>query len=149
MAAAFKNYIQKSFLITCLNRQQVRFYPRWSHRRPVRVYSPDEYQALRKPQEVMVNKTIANSCEITEGVEKTNNKTEEQQESLQVVDLGYERIKPPRTLNLRKPTHKKEIAKVDMFETVMDDDGNFIYTKMQNKDIRVTYVEDKKQTIIF
>lgn len=112
--------------------KQVRFYARWSHRRPVRVYTPEEYGTLQK-QQVQT---------IVERIEKTtvSNQEKQEEQDVEVEDFGFERITKPKTKILRKPLHKKEIKTVDMLETVIDGEGNIIYTKMGNKDTRITYV---------
>lgn len=151
--SAFKNCLQKPFLSSYLSLQQVRFYARWSHRRPVRVYTPEEYEAAQKQNNVKkcssettnilpLPSIEENNCETVERVVRAANERTEgaETEKLEVEDFGFEKITNPKTCNLRKPVHKKEVPKVDMLETIIDGNGNFVYTKMQNKDTRITYV---------
>lgn len=149
--AAFKNCLQKPVLKSFLQLQQVRYYPRWSHRRPVRIYTPEEYATVQKENvqkfEEVTHKfkpQLESKCEVTEHVEKiTKNKNVEQTDSddnTEVPDFGFKKITQQKNANLRRPIHKKEVPKVDMLETIIDVDGNLVYTKMQNKDTRITYV---------
>lgn len=145
--AAFKNCLQKSFLNSYFSLQQVRYYPRWSHRRPVRVYTSEEYKAIQsgsvqKREEITEKFTpkIESNCETVERIEKATRPLAEKVEAEEVDDFGFEKIKQPKTVNLRRPVHKKEVPTVDMLETVIDPEGNLIYSKMKNKDNRITYV---------
>lgn len=140
--AVFKNCLQKPFLSACFSVKQVRFYARWSHRRPVRVYTPEEYETLQKQQfQKQQATTIDSNCETVERIEKTvKNEEQQEEQGVGVEDFGFERITNPKTKILRKPLHKKEIKTVDMLETVIDGEGNLVYTKMGNKDTRITYV---------
>lgn len=140
--SAFKKCLQKPFLSSCFALQQVRYYPRWSHRRPVRVYSPEEYEALQKNQTQWREHTnpLPHSMMAQQSSESLERMTrsKEVEEDLQVEDFGFERIVKPKTANLRKPINKKPVQTVDMLETVIDAEGNFVYTKMGNKDSRIT-----------
>lgn len=156
----FKNYVQKSLLNSYLSLQQVRFYPRWSHRRPVRVYTSEEYETIQTKSghkhdgvndnsRSGIHSNIQNNCEIVERVEKVTSELSEMAETKneEVEDFGFEKIKQPKTVMLRKPIHKKEIPKVDMLEVTVDAQGNLVYTKMKHKDTRITYVKNNKRTI--
>lgn len=159
MMAAFKICIQKPFLSACFSFKQVRYYPRWSHRRPVRVYTPEEYEAMQKqkvqkqeekpikPDSIAQNGALERNCGLVERVEKASRKPveelgrkEEAAEVLEVQDFGFEQISKPRTKNLRKPIPKKVVPTVDMLETIVDGEGNFVYTKMKDKDVRISLV---------
>lgn len=142
----FKYCFQKRLLNSFLNLQQVRFYPRWSHRRPVRVYTPEEYEAIQKGnikreknEDTFTPKIENNNCEIIERITAKNEETAKT-DNVSEQNFGFEKITAPKRVNLRKPAHKKEIPKVDMLETIIDVDGNLVYTKMKDKDIRITYV---------
>lgn len=130
----FKYTIQK---LISVNVVQLRFYPRWTHRKPLKVLSPEEYktQELDYTKET---KTVNQDNKIkwkhsTESKHDVGNNSD-----LKIIDLDELDFKS--NVNKHKPKIKKPLAKktvTDMLETIIDANGEIIYTKMQNNDPRV------------
>ncbi|XP_063925086.1 rRNA methyltransferase 3, mitochondrial [Zophobas morio] len=133
----------KSHVIT----QQVRFYPRWGHRTPIKVYTPEEFQEMENKQHNPPEKKIFEKYGAFKPAwERSKNVTEDSPDGLKYKFKTKKSDKP------LIATHQKSKVSTttDMLETIIDKDGNFIYTKMKNNDQRVgkilTEVKSKKDT---
>ncbi|XP_044265741.1 rRNA methyltransferase 3, mitochondrial [Tribolium madens] len=116
---------------------QVRFYPRWSHRRPLKVYTPEEYEEMeKKPQGGNDESSIFDKYG---GLRTSWNRAKNEKDTNKSVDY---QIKPKKEKKPLIATKQKSEVKssVDMLETVIDNEGNFIYTKMKNNDQRVSSI---------
>lgn len=103
------------------NFQQKRCIPRWSSRTPKKVYLPGEIE-----NEVDIEQ-ISNEDRVT-----SSNKFE--------VPLSFsfnskQSVSQQKVPTLRKM--KKQSTTTDMLETIIDCDGNLVYTKMNDNDSRV------------
>lgn len=96
----------------------IRSYARWTHRRPTRVLINEE-----------CDKNNGNAIEQIDESSIDLNQT--QLESQKNVDTNKHWPQ-----HVVKQTQKKE---VDMLETVIDPQGNFVYTKMKNNDPRIGF----------
>lgn len=170
---------------------RIRHYPRWTHRRPIRVYESEEQENLERRNIDSSNQTIkeetvlkdadpdylAAVAEIKSRISKPNESASQQilknikEKNIKtnykigkdfISEVSYKHLPGRNTVsdgndyegfdfesetanktkqvNLRKPLkmQPKKIETTDMIETVIDKDGNLIYTKMKNKDNRVT-----------
>lgn len=125
--------------------QQIRNVPRWTHRRPVQVIAPEDYDEVvdkKKPatpevtedvfQENVLSKTKINW-------KQPNQKFSERKSGGKVESVKYAIKTPEKPLTIKK-THLIKRTTVDMLETVLDEDGNFIYTKMDDNDLRISNI---------
>ncbi|RZB40471.1 RNA methyltransferase-like protein 1 [Asbolus verrucosus] len=152
MSGAINNFI-KTALKSKLISQQVRFYPRWSHRRPLKVYTAEEYDEMEKKQqsgEKPKNEKQPNFSIFEKyGNSKINwDRAKDSKEGTSGA-VKY-KIKPKKMAKPLIATHQSsKIATTDMLETVIDGEGNFVYTKMGNNDRRVgtilTEIKSKKE----
>lgn len=120
----------------------------------MKVFTPEEYENLQKQTtekrenekpsvvDAAPDAKVGGGYELVERIENVNkSKGRVEGEASgqdEFEDFGLKPVVAPKKVFLRKPVHKKEPPKVDMFETVIDNEGNFIYSKMKNKDIRIT-----------
>lgn len=113
---------------------QVRFYSRWSHRTPLKVYTPEEYEEIEKKSHGKKNESLVGEQlgGLKTSWQRTNDKKESQ---TKLVDYQIKSRKDPKPLIATK--QKSEVKSVDMLETVVDSEGNFVYTKMKDNDSRV------------
>ncbi|XP_068899156.1 rRNA methyltransferase 3, mitochondrial [Tenebrio molitor] len=154
MAGGLNNLL-RSALRTNLVVQQVRFYPRWSHRRPVKVHTPEEYEKLeKKSQSKGGAETVFDKYG---GLKTTWNKPKEEEEGTDK-PIKY-KIKSKKVGKSLVATYQKSEVKSnpDMLETVIDGEGNFVYSKMKDNDQRVGTIlteiksnkeKDKKDLIL-
>lgn len=153
---------------------QVRWLPRWQHRRPGRVIAAEDYdentdskkKITDDSQEIfMESESIQRPDESIEAHnygDITDIKKKKYQSNPKPMKESYEKIawKQPKadkkvseiSTNQRISPHKAPLTisksgqlekvktYVDMLETVIDEDGNFIYTKMKNKDTRIVSI---------
>lgn len=124
MSNLFPSLIRRSRI----NFQQIRHLPRWQHRRPIRVYENEEQAEKGIP--LKENILPEPEPEVLKTKEPSQFKIKWNRPN------NVEKLKPdvPLTINSKKP---KKTPTVDMLQTVIDKDGNFIYTKMANNDPRV------------
>jgi hypothetical protein len=137
MAGGLNNLL-RSALRANLVVQQVRFYPRWSHRRPVKVHTPEEYEKVeKKSQSKGGAETVFDKYG---GLKTTWNKPKEEEEGTDK-PIKY-KIKSKKVGKSLVATYQKSEVKSnpDMLETVIDGEGNFVYSKMKDNDQRVGYV---------
>lgn len=151
-------------IVNNLNVQQIRLYARWNHRRPLRVHLPEEQDSANERAEINTESTPNHVEEANSTVLKHVYKEpikhmkitqhfpdNEQLKSIKTTQrLSGSEIKyvddneeehSMKKMNLRKPQQKKKkLGTTDMLETVIDECGNVIYSKMANKDSRITYV---------
>ncbi|XP_057664220.1 rRNA methyltransferase 3, mitochondrial [Diorhabda carinulata] len=120
--------------------QQSRCLARWFNRKPVNVISSEEYD-----EETDTRITQKSSKNTAWNENYFANKSNEKKEPKDV---------KPLTISKRMPVSK---VIVDMLETTIDQNGNFIYTKMNNNDVRITKIlteiksnkeRDKKDLIL-
>lgn len=135
--------------------QQLRYYPRWTHRTPARVLDPKEYENMEQKHLEKTAKSVKPSTAVVNALDL---ETETSKDSESSPDDEYVEksvisnvrknfsdgeqivynIKPTKKMNLRTPNTLKAKTTTDMLETVIDKDGNYVYTKMKNKDLRIT-----------
>lgn len=157
MANNITNKLLKSVLKSAFISQQVRYFPRWNHRRPLKVFSPEEYEEIEKKQEQPQSPKIPKEKDRTHaspfdkyGPVKINRNPSNDKKYEQKTDLQYQiKIKNEKPLIANKQKTKTETT--DMLQTVIDAEGNFIYTKMENNDKRVgtilTEIKSKKDKL--
>lgn len=128
------SFICKKLVINLIQinvKQQVRYYARWTHRRPVKVIPAEKYQNLEDDNYSNISKfprtTVKDGHKIInmEDVDLISNIPE---------DIVKEKVKPT-----KKHVNVKKVKVTDMLQTIIDADGNVVYTKMQNKDFRIGY----------
>ncbi|XP_018563621.1 rRNA methyltransferase 3, mitochondrial [Anoplophora glabripennis] len=127
-----------------LQSQQIRYLPRWSHRRPVRAIPAEEYDEAK---DIQIRKPLIKTAE-----KEQNTKINWNQSRINSLKSENETIseKPPHKTKTGKKTKPLSISKVtksksnkeaiDMLETIIDQDGNFVYTKMKNNDSRISSI---------
>lgn len=109
--------------------QQIRFYPRWSHRTPVRVIPPEK---LQKTIPDVENEEISHH--------KSSSIIKDKHPIIDIDELNS--LTEP--FNVKSTTsnksQKKKTHTTDMLETVIDAEGNIVYKKLKNNDSRVGYL---------
>ncbi|KAL3267785.1 hypothetical protein HHI36_006914 [Cryptolaemus montrouzieri] len=118
--------------------EQIRSIPRWASRVPKKVYLPEETEPLdtvlrenNKPEHKKRNSfnyPTTFSFQGKEIAETSGNN----------VDNKSVRREKLETLTLRKAKKKEETS--DMLETIIDGEGNLVYTKMNNNDSRIAQI---------
>ncbi|CAH0558144.1 unnamed protein product [Brassicogethes aeneus] len=115
--------------------QQVRFLPRWSHRRPINVLSPEqEEKEFEEKHEQKFEEVYTTSRDKVERVEKEVKFQVKARKNVAPFTISSKQKKPVVT---------------DVLETVIDSEGNLVYTKMKDNDQRVgtilTKLKSKKE----
>ncbi|KRT80350.1 hypothetical protein AMK59_6432 [Oryctes borbonicus] len=105
--------------------RQVKNYGRWTHRRPVRILPSEEHSD---------SNTIETDANHNEVNVKTSKASSIQWRHAPIKETLNDKPKLKETLS--KLNIKKE-SSYDMLQTVIDSNGEFIYTKLPNKDCRV------------
>ncbi|XP_018319672.1 rRNA methyltransferase 3, mitochondrial [Agrilus planipennis] len=114
---------------------QIRFYPRWQHRTPRRVYSADEYAEIEL-QEVIKSKQI--EIEKPTKFSFSNREDSKKDHSEDTLNLNSQN-KQKKKINRPKQVIK-ETTTTDMLSTSIDAEGNFIYSKAKNNDPQVSSI---------
>lgn len=119
--------------------QQIRNVPRWAHRRPIQVIDPEDYdEATDQKRPVTPEITEESVSEKLLSKTKINwkppNKDATNTKSLQFA------VKPSAKPLVIKRTNAPKLKPVDMLDTTIDSDGNFIYTKMDDNDVRISTI---------
>lgn len=146
--ALFKNCVQK-VIASNLQFQQLRFYPRWSHRQPAKVLDPKEYENIERQhldgKEKIVTKS--SSLNTNKHYNRSVSDVDPLTMKLQQKDIDDNEhiaykidLKQIKKVKLRVPNTSNVKSTTDMLEAAIDKDGNYVYTKMKNKDLRITYV---------
>ncbi|KAK9721120.1 SpoU rRNA Methylase family [Popillia japonica] len=104
----------------------VRQYGRWTNRTPVRTL----------PSEEDVNKYPAEQIEAESNITKINSEKVHWRHKPCDSNSSNEPTEKPKQVLCRKVVKKN--TSYDMIQTVMDSNGEFIYTKLPNKDARMT-----------
>ncbi|KAI4470057.1 rrna methyltransferase 3 [Holotrichia oblita] len=103
---------------------QARHYGRWTHRTPVRTLPSEEDVNIYSAEQTKCNDNDIYSGKVNwKHKPRDANSSNEQTEKLKQV--------------LSKNAVKKNVS-YDMIQTVMDSNGEFVYTKLPNKDARMT-----------
>lgn len=128
---------------------QIRNFPRWEHRRPVRVFQNEE-EAERGHQSPVAKLLKDERDDLErENLERDDALSPKYQINWKRPDLkmkephskiNYKGNASPLTISSKIEKPRKQQPAVDMLQTVIDSDGNFVYTKMANNDPRVGYV---------
>lgn len=120
MSQIFKICINK--VLETSGKLQIRHYSRWSHRKPTQtIFSENSQERSHKIKNVQKHK---NECLI----------------NLNELDAVSEHV-----MHLKKGAKKGTVPKkivTDMLETIIDLDGNIVYTKMKDNDPRVGYAQN-------
>ncbi|CAH1973049.1 unnamed protein product [Acanthoscelides obtectus] len=126
--------------------QQIRCLPRWNHRRPVKIIASDEYDEERDTQikpkhhEHKNEEEIKSPSKINWNPPKPATKIlEEIKQATKPKEYKVKANIKPITIT-KKKTVSKKAGSFDMLETIIDKDGNFIYTKMANNDPRISAI---------
>nr|CAI5847063.1 unnamed protein product [Callosobruchus analis] len=124
--------------------QQIRCLPRWNHRRPVKVIASEEYDEERDTKIKQTHheddeQIVKNPKKINWKMPKVGTRIlDEIKQTNKSIEFKIKAdIKP---LTVTKQKTSKKAASFDMLETTIDADGNFIYTKMQNNDPRISAI---------
>ncbi|EFA10621.1 RNA methyltransferase-like protein 1 homolog [Tribolium castaneum] len=144
-----KNALKSQIVVS-----QVKFYSRWSHRRPLKVYSPEEYEEMeKKAQDGNDESSIFDKYG---GLKTSWERAKIEKDTNKPVDYQIKSKKDKKPLVATK--QKSEVKSTfDMLETVIDNEGNFIYTKMKDNDRRISSIlvdvkskkeQDKKDLIL-
>ncbi|XP_060527606.1 rRNA methyltransferase 3, mitochondrial [Cylas formicarius] len=136
MAKLFPLSLCKAFSVS---KQQVRSLPRWAHRRPVKVIAADEYD-IKNDAEINIQQQTSSVEKRSTGYSKIQWKhTVKSAKSDDVVKETRRKFKSvkPLTIVSSASSRAKPTGTADMLETIIDGDGNFIYTKMGNNDFRI------------
>lgn len=112
-------------LIRNSTKQQIRHYPRWSHRIPARVILPEEQ--------------LPNHAAPEDNYKKFNSAEPRIKDGNNIIDIDEVDALSENVENPKKKQFKKKIT-TDMLETVIDWNGNIIYTKMKDNDPRIGFV---------
>lgn len=104
------------------NFQQVRHIPRWSSRTPKRVFLPENVEEVFDPNCSHERSNVLKDKEIPMSFNTNFKKLEND-------------VKFPTLRNMKK---KEETT--DMLETIIDSEGNLVYSKMKDNDPRVACV---------
>lgn len=118
--------------------QHVRNLPRWSHRRPLQVISPEDYDQVtdkKKPAVPEITEELMNKTISKEKINWKRPKPQVSPEKNQPLEFAI-KSHSTKPLTIRKSNEGK-YKSADMLETVIDQDGNFIYTKMDDNDVRI------------
>ncbi|VEN34557.1 unnamed protein product [Callosobruchus maculatus] len=124
------------------NFQQIRCLPRWNHRRPVKVIASEKYDEERdtevkqKHHKEDHKPTVKNPTKIKWRQPILGPRILDDNKS---IEYKIKADIKPLTIKKQK-TDSKKAAPFDMLETVIDADGNFVYTKMQNNDPRISAI---------
>lgn len=137
-----------------VNFQQTRTFPRWAHRRPLRVLPSLEEQ--EKANTVQNHKNIyEESVESDKTGPKIKWRTPLQEKSNinkkyslinENIDKGavQYKIKPADPLTIStsglKKAKAKKVESFDILETIIDGNGDLVYTKMKNNDSRISHI---------
>ncbi|XP_044754041.1 rRNA methyltransferase 3, mitochondrial [Coccinella septempunctata] len=107
------------------NFQQIRYMPRWSSRTPKRVYYPEE---MEKDVEMELI--------------PSKDKKEPPQKSDYPISFSFnsKQMKSEQRMPTLRKMKKQKESTTDMLETIIDGDGNIIFTKMKDNDPRVARV---------
>lgn len=168
-------HVVKRFIT--LQSQQIRYLPRWSHRQPVQVIPAEEYDEAKDIQiQKVPTGEVYDEPRDTQKQEPFIEKVKKEQKSRinwnqsrpnldkfenenileDFPHFNVKKSKPSKPLSISK-TAKPKKETVDMLETTIDNDGNFIYTKMKNNDSRISSIlvqvkskkeKDKKDLIL-
>lgn len=134
------NFILLEYISNINNHNNIRHLAKWTTRRPLKVIPSDEYD---EEEDVHIKRTAP----VDSGKEYNQNTYKNEK-----VNVPF--YVKPLTISKQKQTPK---VTMDMLETTIDEKGNFIYTKMQNNDSRITTVlteikskndRDKKDLIL-
>ncbi|KAK4876211.1 hypothetical protein RN001_012633 [Aquatica leii] len=129
MAFFLKNSIIK--LLKFNNLKEVRSYARWSHRRPRRVLTNEESDDLNQIED---HSTKNETKQLPQRPLKSNWIPVDLKSSLEpkVTEKEGEKMKKrKKQLKIQTPMSKET---VDMLETVINAEGNLVYTKLKNND---------------
>lgn len=128
------SFICKRVLINLMQnnvKQQIRYYSRWTHRKPVNVIPPEKYQNMENDEDYSEERKISPST-VKEGHNIVN------MDVLDSMSNPYENnIKEKKPQIKKKQVHVPKKKPIDMLQTVIDANGSVLYTKMQDKDIRI------------
>lgn len=118
--------------------QQIRNIPRWANRSPIQVIAPEDYDEAsdrKKPTtpEITEESVQENLLSKTKINWKHPNKDSGKEKSF---DYAIKSVKP---LVLKK-TNAPKLKSVDMLDITIDSDENFIYTKMDDNDVRISNI---------
>lgn len=115
--------------------QYPREYSRWAHRRPKRVLTREEFESSEtKVQNGSPEESFEKIDWKHPVVDGTAVKTLRQLDRLSDSAVQY-RVVP---MKIRKSKQKQEVdSTTDMLQTVIDEEGNFVYTKLGNHDPKV------------
>lgn len=125
------------------NYHQVRTLPRWSQRKPVQVIASEDYdEETDKKKSVTAELTEEYTSDWASKSQDTSNAKmkinwqhpKRADNNEKAVEFAI-KSKFQEPLTIRKSTNKAK--PVDMLETTIDSDGNFIYTKMEDNDVRI------------
>ncbi|XP_045475340.1 rRNA methyltransferase 3, mitochondrial [Harmonia axyridis] len=111
-------------IIQITNLQQLRYIPRWSSRTPKKVYMPEEINEIEKESKTYDERIIP----------------DDKLDSIPNLSLETRNSKPKKKLPTLRKLKNKEEKQNDMLETIIDSDGNLVYTKMNNNDSRVARI---------
>lgn len=121
-------------------RQEIRCLPRWSQRRSVQVIAPDEYDEITDTRRQVTTEVTEDSHPETIRENKIHWRQPLINKNADKERLSQFRIKSPvKPLTLKKSNVSKD-KPVDMLDLTIDQDGNFIYTKMNDNDSRISQV---------
>ncbi|CAH1155363.1 unnamed protein product [Phaedon cochleariae] len=115
---------------------QVRHLPRWKFRSPVNVIPAEEYDEIQdkpKTSKFQIDDEYPHQELLSD---QQNLSTKNKETALNYALKSH--AKKPLTISKNNQAHiKAKITTTDMLETIIDEEGNFIYTKMQNNDSRI------------
>lgn len=133
----FLNVLTKTRCI--INQQQFRSVPRWSHRRPAQVIEPEEYDKAtdkKKAVKQAISKEFVQENLLSNTKINWKHPKREDSKTEPIFHYKIDSVKP---LSMKKSNASKH-KPIDMLETLIDEDGNFIYTKMDDNDVRISMI---------
>lgn len=127
--------------IKCLNyKQHIRCYPRWSHGSSVQRISLEEYDNSDSNRQSSTGKLQPDTFRENNILWKRPN-----QQSLIKTNIEKEQVSQflikshVQPLTFKKSNVSKDKS-IDMLDITIDEDGNFIYTKMNDNDPRISQI---------
>lgn len=135
MSCFFKSALSRFVISNQRYNQCPREYARWTHRRPKRVLTQEKFEeSERKDENLSPEEGLGKIDWKHPVVDNTAVKTLRQLDSLSDSVVQYKIV----STKLRKPKQMPAVDKTrDMLQTVIDGEGNFVYTKLGNHDPKV------------
>lgn len=157
--------IKKLTEFTTVNNVNVRFYPRWTHRKPARVLTPEEYEQEEKqfsksiqqphfPNDNIIELNPVELNDVNNGrkpMKQNDSSRTRNNESLVKnvkhtkplfnVEELYAKAHSPENEST-KPDKKQKKEKIkytnnEVLNTTFDKDGNYVYEKMKDNDSKI------------